>query len=201
MTGGEKLSVKICKLRAIAAGIAVLLCLLMLTGCSSMNDAEKKVSKELKALQDSENVGSEVITLRDSLSDEGKASFDGFLKKLRNFDYEITGSEENDDKNDDYTLVSVRIRTFDFGREYLAAWTEYLKSDAENKPEDMTAFYEILFARLNSLEEKEYIKRIKIVCIDPLDNGEWIANIKENEELQDAIFGGMMSEMKALAAE
>ena len=160
MTGGEKLSVKICKLRAIAAGIAVLLCLLMLTGCSSMNDAEKKVSKELKALQDSENVGSEVITLRDSLSDEGKASFDGFLKKLRNFDYEITGSEENDDKNDDYTLVSVRIRTFDFGREYLAAWTDYLKADPGTKPEELTEFYELLFSRLNSLDEKEYLKTI-----------------------------------------
>ena len=49
--------------------------------------------------------------------------------------------------------------------------------------------------------EKDYIKTIQIVCIDPLNNGEWIANIQDNEELQDAIFGGMMSEMKALAAE
>ena len=54
---------------------------------------------------------------------------------------------------------------------------------------------------VNSLEEKDHIKTIQIVCIDPLNNGEWIANIKDNEELQDAIFGGMMSEMKALAAE
>ena len=51
------------------------------------------------------------------------------------------------------------------------------------------------------MEEKDYIKTIEIACIDPLDNGEWIADIKENEELQDALFGGMMSEMKALAAE
>ena len=51
------------------------------------------------------------------------------------------------------------------------------------------------------IEEEEYLKTIKIVCIDPLDNGEWIANIKENEELQDAVFGGMMSEMETLAAE
>ena len=65
----------------------------------------------------------------------------------------------------------------------------------------MTEFYELLFARLNGLTEKDYIDTIKIVCIDPLDNGEWIANIKDNEELQDAIFGGMMREMKALAAE
>ncbi len=183
------------------AALAVLLCLLMLAGCHSMNDAEKKVSKELKALQSSDTVGSEVITLRDSLSDEGKENFDGFLKKLRSFDFEITGSEKDADKEKDCNLVSVKIKTYDFGREYLAAWTEYLKANKDTNPENEAAFYEMLFARLNSLEEKERINNIEIVCIDPLDNGEWIANIKENEELQDAIFGGMMSEMKMLAAE
>lgn len=201
MTDREKLLVNKNKIRAIAAGIAFLLCLLMFTGCSSMNDAEKKVSKELKALQESETVGSEVVDLRNSLSNEGKENFDGFLDKLRKFDFEITGSEEDGDKDDDYTLVSVRIKTRDFGREYLAAWTEYLKANPDTKPDDLTGFYELLFSRLDSLKEKDYIKTIQIVCIDPLDNGEWIANIKENEELQDAIFGGMMSEMKALAAE
>ena len=198
MTGREKLSVNINKMKAIAAGIAVLLCLIMLAGCSSMNDAEKKVSKELKALQESDALGSEVITLRDSMSEEGRENFDGFLKKLRGFDFEITGSGESDDSS---TLVSVKIKTFDFGREYLAAWTDYLKANPDTKPEELTDFYELLFSRLNSLEEKEYIKTIQVVCIDPLDNGEWIADIKENEELQDAIFGGMLSEMKTLAAE
>lgn len=201
MTGREKLSVNKHMLKAIAAGFAVLLCLLMLAGCTSMTDAEKKVSKELKALQESDSTGSEVITLRDSLSEEGRKNFDGFLKKLKGFDFEITGSEENEEKGDDYTLVSVKIKTLDFGREYLAAWTEYLKANEGANSEDLTDFYELLFARLNSLDEKEYIKTIQIVCADPLDNGEWIANIKENEELQDAIFGGMISEMKMLAAE
>ena len=201
MTGKERLLVNKNILRVIAAGLAFLLCLLMFTGCSAMNDAEKKVSKELRALQESDALGSEVITLRDSLSDEGKENFDGFLKKLRSFEFEITGSEEDEGKDDDYTLVSVKIKTFDFGREYLAAWTEFLKENAETKPEEMTGFYELLFKRLNSLDEKEYIKTIQIVCIDPLDNDEWIANIKDNEELQNAIFGGMLSEMKTLAAE
>ncbi|MBQ6440572.1 MAG: hypothetical protein IJJ06_10750 [Mogibacterium sp.] len=201
MTGKERLSVNKNILRAAAAGLAFLLCLLMFAGCSSMNDAEKKVSKELKALQETDALGSEVISLRDSLSDEGKANFDGFLKKLRSFDFVITGSEEGNDKDDDYTLVSVKIKTCDFGREYLAAWTEYLKTNKDIKPDDLTGFYELLFAGLNSIDKKEYIKTIQIVCVDPLGNGEWIANIKENEELQDAIFGGMMSEMKTLAAE
>ena len=201
MTDRERLSVNKRTLKAIAAGLAVLLCLLMLAGCASMNEAEKKVYKELKALQESDSTGSEVITLRDSLSEEGRKNFDGFLKKLKGFDFEITGSEEGEKNGDEYTLVSVKIKTFDFGREYLAAWTEYLKANEGANPEDLTDFYELLFARLNSLDEKEYIKTIQIVCIDPLDNGEWIANIKENEELQDAIFGVMINEMKALAAE
>ena len=166
-----------------------------------MNDAEKKVSNELKTLQTSDYTGAEVMDLRDSLSDEGKENFDGFLKKLKSFDFEITGSEEDEEKEDDYTLVSVKIRTYDFGREYLAVWTEFLKADKGAKSEDMTEFYEMLFARLNSLDEKDHINYVNIVCIDPLANGEWIANIKENEELQDAIFGGMWSEMKTLAAE
>ena len=197
MKSGEKLLVNTHIIKTIAAGLAVLLCLLMLAGCSSMNDAEKKVSKELKALQESDALGSEVINLRDSLSDEGRKNFDGFMKKLKGFDFQIIGSEEGDG----HTLVNVKIKTCDFGREYLAAWTEYLKTNKEANPDDLTDFYELLFSRLNSPVEKDYIKTIQIVCIDPLNNGEWIANIKENEELQDAIFGGMMSEMKALAAE
>ena len=193
MKSREKLLVNIHIIKTIAAGLAVLLCLLMLAGCSSMNDAEKKVS----ALQESDALGSEVMNLRDSLSDEGRKNFDGFMKKLKGFDFQIIGSEEGDG----HTLVNVKIKTCDFGREYLAAWTEYLKTNEEAKPDDLTGFYELLFARLNSPGEKNYIKTIQIVCIDPLNNGEWIANIKDNEELQDAIFGGMMSEMKALAAE
>lgn len=201
MSGREILSVNKRILRPLAAGLAVLLCLLTLAGCSSMNGAEKKVSKELKILQESDSTGSEVMDLRDSMSEDGREDFDEFIKKLRSFDFEITGSEEVRDGDDRYTEVSVRIKTFDFGREYLALWTEYLKADPETRPEETTEFFEMLFDRLDSLEEKERISYIKIVCFDPLDNGEWIADIKENEELQDAIFGGMLSEMKTLAAE
>ena len=201
MTGKERLSVNTRIIRSIAAGLAVLLCLLMLAGCAPENDAEKKVSKELRALRESDYVGSDVLHLRDSLSDEGKENFDAFIKKLKGFDFEITGSEEAARTDDDCTLVSVKIKTYDFGREYLAAWTGYLRSDDKTDTEDLTDFYELLFVGLASPGEKEYIKTIQIVCVDPLGNGEWIADIKENEELQDAVFGGMLSEMKALAAE
>ena len=80
MTGGKKLSVNFNRVKAIAAGVALLLCLLMLAGCSSMNDAEKKVSKELKALKETDSAGKEIMIVRDSLSEEGRENFDGFLK-------------------------------------------------------------------------------------------------------------------------
>lgn len=202
MTDKERLSVKNKYPKAIIVWLAVFLCLIVLAGCAHQSPAEKKVSTELKALQASETVGSEVANLRSSLSDEGRDHFDGFLEKLRDFDFEITGSMEDEDKDDDYTLVSVRVRTYDFGREYLAAWTEFLRSHPDGLSEDdLTDFYELLFARLDALDEKSYIKDLDIVCIDPLDNGEWIAGIKDNKELQDAIFGGMMSEMETLAAD
>ena len=56
-------------------------------------------------------------------------------------------------------------------------------------------------ASVNSLEMKEHVSYVNYVFIDTFDKGEGLANIKENEELQDAIFGGMLSEMKTLAAE
>ena len=71
MTGKERLSVNINIFKGNCGGIALSAVFILLAGCSSMNDAEKKVSKELNALQESDALGSEVITLRDSLSDEG----------------------------------------------------------------------------------------------------------------------------------
>ena len=183
---------------------ALMLCLLMMVmtaACEAKSDAEKKVAAELDALKISESTGSEVSDLRDSLSDEGRQNFDAFLNKLRDFDYEITGVSE--DTESDTTAVTVRIITYDFGREYLAEWTEYLKThdDVVAADDELIDFYEELFARLAAIEKKECIKDVEITCVKPLDNGEWIANIKDNEKLQDAVFGGMLSEMKTLAEE
>lgn len=184
--------------------VALMLCLLMLVmtaGCAAKSDAEKKVAAELDALKTSESIGIEVSGLKSSLSDEGRENFDTFLKKLKDFDYEITGVSE--DPEGDAAAVTVRIITYDFGREYLAEWTEYLKEhdDAVSGDGELIDFYEELFERLAAAEKKDCIKDVDITCAKPLDNGEWIANIKDNEKLQDAVFGGMLSEMKTLADE
>ena len=195
----DKRASKLNRSKLAALLFALLLCVLMVSGCAAKTDAEKKVAKELDALQTSESVGSEVSDIKKMLSDDGKDNFDAFLKKLRDFDYELMGVSEEDDQ----ATVTVRIKTYDFGRAYLAEWTDYLKEngDSLNGDDELAGFYEELFARLAALDKMESIKDVDIVCIKPLDNGEWIANIKDNEQLQDAVFGGMMSEMKSLAGE
>ena len=195
----DKRASKLNRSKLAALLFALLLCVLTISGCAAKTDAEKKVAKELDALQTSESVGSEVSDIKKMLSDDGKDNFDAFLKKLRDFDYELMEVNEEDDQ----ATVTVRIKTYDFGRAYLAEWTDYLKEngDSLNGDDELAGFYEELFARLAALDKKESIKDVDIVCIKPLDNGEWIANIKDNEQLQDAVFGGMMSEMKSLAGE
>ena len=195
----DKRASKLNRSKLAALLFALLLCVLMISGCAAKTDAEKKVAMELDALKTSESVGSEVSDIKKMLSDDGKDNFDAFLRKLRDFDYEMMGVEEEGDQ----ATVTVRIKTYDFGRAYLAEWTDYLKEngDSLNGDDELAGFYEELFARLAALDKKESIKDVDIVCIKPLDNGEWIANIKDNEQLQDAVFGGMMSEMKSLAGE
>lgn len=195
----EKRTAKLNRMKRAASLLALLLCVLVAAGCAAKSEPEKKVAKELDALKTSESVGSEVSDMEKLLSDEGKDNFDSFLKKLRDFDYELTGVKEEGD----HATVTVRIKTYDFGRAYLAEWTDYLRehSDSLSGEEELTGFYEELFAKLAALDKKESIKDVDIVCVKPLDNGEWIANIKDNEQLQDAVFGGMMGEMKTLAGE
>ena len=196
------------RINAVKAGAIVALLIIAAVGAFWLmnrpaNGAEAKVQAELDALGRPESVGSEVDSLRMTLSDEGKDRFDSFLRKLRDFDYEILSSRDSSDAEVERKTVTVRVRTYDFGREYLAAWTAYLRENGRALPADgdLTDFYEMLFERLSALEEKEYIKDVEIICVEPLGNDEWVADIKDNEALQDAVFGGLMSEMEALAAE
>ena len=198
----DKGTAKLNMTKRAASLIALLLCFLIMAaaaGCAARSDAEKQVAKELDALKSSESVGSEVSDIQKILSKEGKEDFDTFLKKIRDFDYELMGVKEEDD----HATVTVRIKTYAFGKEYLAEWTDYLKEhdDTISGDDELADFYEELFDRLADLDKKECIRDVDIVCVKPLENGEWIANIKDNEQLQDAVFGGMMSEMKTLAEE
>lgn len=180
----------------------LMLTMTLLSSCGGRG-AEAKVRADLDSLQNSEAAGSRLTSIQDFLSKDAGEDFETFLSKVREFDYEIIGSEEKIDGDDKYTLVTVKIVSYDFGREYLATWKDYLREheDASTEDADGKAFYDELFARLSGLEKKQHISFVEIRAMEPMDNGEWVTDISANEKLQDALFGGMIGEMKALAGE
>ena len=56
-------------------------------------------------------------------------------------------------------------------------------------------------AVLSKLTGRNYISYVEIKAMEPAGNGEWVTDISTNEDLQDALYGGMISEMRSLAAE
>ncbi len=188
------------------ARILIVICLaviaLTIAACSR-NGAEAKVASELDRLKETETAANRLTAVREVLPAESGKDFDIFLSKTRNFDYEIIGHEEMNDDEGEYTMVDVKIVTYDFGKEYLATWNNYLRKHKNASADDAEGkeFYKELFARLASIEGKEHISFVEIKAMEPMDNGEWVTDITSNEALQDAIFGGMISEMKTLADE
>lgn len=182
--------------------LILMMAIAVLSSCGS-SGAEAKVRADLDSLQNSEAAGSRLTSIQEFLSKDAGEDLETFLSKVREFDYEIIGSEEKIDGDDKYTLVTVKIVSCDFGREYLATWKDYLREheDASTEDADGREFYDELFGRLSGLEDKQYISFVEIRAMEPMDNDEWVTDISANEDLQDALFGGMIGEMKALAGE
>ena len=186
---------------AAVSALLVLLSAVMLAACSG-SGAEAEVKAGLDQLKASETAAAKLEAVQETLPEEAGADFEAFLAKVRDFDYVIIGSETVSEAGDEYTAVDVKITSYDFGREYIAAWTDYLKNHKNASSEDAEGreFYKVLFARLAGLEDKDRISFAEIRATESADGG-WTTDIQTNEELQDALFGGMISEMKALAEE
>ena len=181
-------------------GLIILLAASVLLAACAEDGAQAKVCEELDALKSSDPSQNHITALQEVLTDDGSEYFDRFLAKLRDFDYEVIGSEKHDEGDTCYTKVTVKINTYDFGREYLETWKDYLKEHGDDTEDgDMPgSFYEELFKRLASAEDKRYVDIVDIIAIET-DEGKWLTNISGSEELQDALFGGMISEMEMLA--
>ena len=176
--------------------------LALMLGACMRSGAEAEVRTELDRLKSSGTAASILASVQETLPEEAGADFEAFLAKVREFDYVIMGSEKVNDNGNEYTAVNVKIVSYDFGKEYLATWKDYLKTHKNASAEDAegSEFYKELFARLAALENKQHISFVEIRAYEN-EEGEWTTDIQTNEELQDALFGGMISEMKALAAE
>jgi hypothetical protein len=173
----------------------------MLAACSG-GGAKSQVEDELDALKTSATAASSLAEVKEDLPEDSGKNFDAFLAKVRDFDYKILGSEVKNDGDGPYTLVTVKITSYDFGREYLATWKDYLRDHKDASKEDAggSEFYTELFSRFAKLEDRKHVSYVDIKATESED-GSWTTDIQTNEKLQDALFGGMISEMKALASE
>ena len=183
-----------------SSGIFIALILLAAMFCScGGNDAEAKAGEELDRLKSSETAASSLDAVKEALPQDAGEDFDAFLAKVRDFDYEIIGSEAVSEEGEELTIVDVKITSYDFGREYISTWKDYLKTHKNASAGDAEGqeFYKALFSRLSKLEDKNHISFVEIRVTETEDG--LTSDIQTNEELQDALFGGMISEMKTLA--
>lgn len=185
--------------RFVICAIMVSLCL-SFSGCSA-SGARSEVKGDLDALKTSQSAGSQLESLRNVVSKDTGKNIDGFLTKVKDFDYEIVSEDESTQDDGKSAILKVRITTYDFGSEYLAAMNDYMQSEDYKADADdgSREFYDELFVRLSALESKDYTKEVDVIAYCPEGSSEWVTNIKNNEALQDAILGGMPSEMKALS--
>lgn len=181
---------------------AITIAVVVLTSCSkepeSYPEAEAAVKNELEKLKSADVSDSTLTVLTKDVSGEYDGSMlEGYITKLKDFDYEILGSQKAE--GDNAAAVLVKITTYDFGNEYLKAWNEHMMQDEANRWQSQ--FYSFLLLRLGSVTNKDYVSEISVICTDPEGNGEWQTDLKSNEELMNAISGGMLNEIKNLATE
>ena len=54
---------------------------------------------------------------------------------------------------------------------------------------------------LSSADDKTFTRKVNITCIDEDGSGNWTTDAGQNPELRNAIFGGMLNEIAALAGD
>lgn len=164
----------------------------LLVSCSQ-SGATAQVKADLESMRHIELDPEMTEEISGMLGSEGKDDMEEFLEKAGEFDFDIQKTEDGED----YSLVTVRITSYCFGREYLKTWNDYLEKEGDGEF-DPASFYSMLMDNLSEVEDKTFSRKVTITCIDD-DSGNWTTDALSNSELRNAIFGGMLREIAALA--
>lgn len=175
--------------RMVVVITALMSVMLVLSACGGSNPS-KAVSDQIDQIKSAE-MGAELASVVDSaeLSDDNKELYESFVKKLHDFDYEITDEEISSDG--DKATVSVKITTYNFGKAYLNAYEEIITGMGSGSF-NADKMYEELFSSLSDVEDKDFEETVKVACRKN-DSGDWESDVTTNNVLVDAIFGGLQS--------
>ena len=184
---------------------AVVIAAMVLTSCSeeptTFPEAEAQVAAELEALKTTDDAG--VMKAISEVKDEKEIiALGDYMDKLRDFDYEIIGSQKSQSGEKGAADVLVTIKTYDFGTVYMDCWERYLKDTEEGYYQTEEQFNIDLLTRLSSLNSKDVTAKLMITCTDTDGDGQWETNIgPDNVVLMDALSGGMISIIDAISQE
>ena len=183
---------------------AIAIAVIVLTGCSkepeNYPEAETLVANELGKLKSADASDETLKSLTENVSGEFDGSMlEGYISKLKDFDYEIVSSTKAEVEEGNAASVKVKITAYDFGNEYLKAWNEHMMQDEEDRWQSQ--FYSFLLLRLGSVTNKDYVTEVDVICTDPKGDGHWETDLRSNEELMNAISGGMLNEIKNLVTD
>lgn len=163
------------------------------SGSNEYAEAEAKVAEELDALKS----GNDDVPSLSGFSEDAEISeamMSAYIEKLRDFDYVIAGSSKSEDGES--VIVTVDIKTYDFGKVYLETWNDMMKIDAGLRTDSQ--FYNDLFTRFTAMSVRNYSGVVSITCTRGED-GEWTTGVMTDPALINAISGGMLAEMIELA--
>lgn len=180
-------------LRKITIAILTLTMLFGFCACTKSNTPTVVVEKQMQQIKE-EQVETELSSLvsDSSIVKKYKKDYQKLLKKIQDFDYEVTKEKINGDS----ATVTVKITTYDFGKAYKQMYQQISKDAAAGKitsSTDTTSYvYKLLFSKMNALEDKDYSTTVKVKCTKD-DDGTWSTNILDDSTIEDAILGGVMT--------
>lgn len=183
---------------------AVVIAVMVLTGCSkepeNYPEAEALVDTRLNEIKTADNSDAAIKSFIELAGTEDEELLGGYLTKLRDFDYEILGSKK-DENDENAVIVTVRVSTYDFGNAYLSTWKEFLEMDEYHEGTQNDLFMRSLMYKCTALNSKDFLTDVDVVCTDPDGSGNYETDLKSNDEMMNAISGGMMEQIKLLAEE
>lgn len=143
------------------------------------------------ALEETMGITSEELS---ELSDEAKDSLSQVFNKMRQFDYEVV----NESATEDTATVTVRITTFDFGKQLEEAMSDIVANAfgyafSGMSDEEMESKLIEDFAAKLAEAKKNYTQDVDIT-LNMNEEGVWEVD-EDNDELVNAITGGMMDAM------
>lgn len=183
---------------------AVVIAVMVLTGCSkepeNYPEAEALVDTRLNEIKTADNSDAAIKSFIELAGTEDEELLGGYLTKLRDFDYEILGSKK-DENDENAVIVTVRVSTYDFGNAYLSTWKEFLEMDEYHEGTQNDLFMRSLMYKCTALNSKDFLTDVDVMCTDPDGSGNYETDLKSNDEMMNAISGGMMEQIKLLAEE